>query len=478
MAHHDAAVASPRGRTPEEKRVLAGTLVGTTIEWYDFFIYAQAAAFVLAPLFFAPLSEDNPGLAQVVTWATLGISFLFRPLGAIVAGHLGDKHGRKLVLVITLIGMGGATALIGVLPTYAQIGIWAPILLLLMRIIQGFSAGGEWGGAALMSVEHAPKNKRSAFGSYPQIGVPLGMLLATAFMWILTSSMSPEDFQAWGWRIPFLSSVVLIVVGYLIRKAVDESPVFKEMQLRKKESAAPLGVLLKSHKKNVTLAALIFMANNAAGYLVIAFFASYGANVLGMSREATLIATFVGGLGWLVFTMFGGYIGDKIGKIRTFQIGYAIIIVWAIPMWFLMDTASLPLFALAIVILTMGLGPSYGPQSALYAEMFPAHVRYSGVSIGYAFGSIIGGAFAPMIAQLLLNQTGMGWTIGVYIAVLAIISFIAVSMVPKSVEGSDLHVEEVHEEYLAEHPEDAAIVQQAARAHGETDAPTDRGGRH
>jgi MFS family permease len=478
MAHHEAAVASSRGRTPEEKRVLAGTLVGTTIEWYDFFIYAQAAAFVLAPLFFAPLSADNPGLAQVITWATLGISFLFRPLGAIVAGHIGDKHGRKLVLVITLVGMGGATALIGLLPTYAVIGIWAPILLMLLRVVQGFSAGGEWGGAALMSVEHAPRNKRSAFGSYPQIGVPLGMLLATAFMWILTSSMSAEDFQAWGWRIPFLSSVVLIVVGYLIRKAVDESPVFKEMQLRKKESAAPLGVLLKSHKKNVTLAALIFMANNAAGYLVIAFFASYGANVLGMTREATLIATFIGGLGWLGFTMFGGFIGDKIGKIRTFQIGYGIIILWAIPMWFLMDTASLPLFALAIIILTMGLGPSYGPQSALYAEMFPAHVRYSGVSIGYAFGSIIGGAFAPMIAQLLLNQTGMGWTIGVYIAVLAIISFIAVSMVPKSIEGADLHVQEVHQEYLAEHPEDAVIVQQAAQAHGEAGIPTDRGGRH
>ena len=247
---------------------------------------------------------------------------------------------------------------------------------------------------------------------------------------------------------------------------MDESPVFKEMQLRKKESAAPLGVLLKSHKKNVILAALIFCANNAAGYLVIAFFASYGANVLGMSRESTLVATFIGGLGWLAFTMFGGYIGDKIGKIRTFQIGYGIIILWAIPMWFLMDTASLPLFALAIVILTLGLGPSYGPQSALYAEMFPAHVRYSGVSIGYALGSIIGGAFAPMIAQLLLNETGQGWTIGVYIAALAIVSFVAVSMVPRSVEGSDLHVEEVHEQYLAEHPEDAAIIRQADQAHG------------
>ncbi|MFC7401778.1 MFS transporter [Citricoccus sp. GCM10030269] len=462
MADRDATLASPRGRTAEERKVLAGTLVGTTIEWYDFFIYAQAAAFVLAPLFFGPLSNENPGLAQVVSWASLGISFLFRPLGAVVAGHLGDKYGRKLVLVMTLVGMGGATALIGLLPTYATIGVWAPIILVFLRVVQGFSAGGEWGGAALMSVEHAPRNKRSAFGSYPQIGVPIGMLLATSFMWILTSSMSEEAFLSWGWRIPFLSSVVLIVVGYLIRRVVDESPVFKEMQLRKKESAAPLGVLLKTHKKSVILAALIFAANNAAGYLVIAFFASYGAEVLGMPREATLVATFVGGIGWLVFTMFGGFLGDKIGKIRTFQIGYGIIILWAIPMWFLMDTASLPLFALAIVILTMGLGPSYGPQSALYAEMFPANVRYSGVSIGYAFGSIIGGAFAPMIAQLLLNETGAGWTIGVYIAALAIVSFIAVSMVPKSVEGSDLHVDEVHQQYLAEHPEDATLVREAA----------------
>jgi MFS family permease len=461
MAHRDATSASPRGRTAEERKVLAGTLVGTTIEWYDFFIYAQAAAFVLAPLFFSPLSAENPGFAQVVSWASLGISFLFRPLGAIVAGHLGDRHGRKLVLVVTLVGMGGATALIGLLPTYATIGIWAPILLILLRVVQGFSAGGEWGGAALMSVEHAPKNKRSLFGSYPQIGVPIGMLLATAFMTILTSSMSEEAFMAWGWRIPFLSSVVLILVGYLIRRAVDESPVFKEMQLRKKESAAPLGLLLKRHKKNVVLAALIFAANNAAGYLVIAFFASYGSNVLGMSREATLVATFIGGLGWLTFTMFGGWLGDRIGRIRTFQIGYAIVILWAIPMWFLLDTASLPLFALAIVILTMGLGPSYGPQSALYAEMFPANVRYSGVSIGYAFGSIIGGAFAPMIAQLLLNQTGAGWTIGVYIAVLGVISFSAVSMVPKSVEGIDLHLDEAHDQQSAEHAEEGHLAVEA-----------------
>ncbi|MCM3688997.1 MFS transporter [Kocuria rosea] len=467
MAHSSSAPARRHEMTREERKVLAGTLVGTTIEWYDFFIYAQAAAFVLAPLFFAPLAEENAGLAQVVAWASLGISFLFRPLGAVVAGHLGDKHGRKLVLVLTLVGMGAATMLIGLLPTYASIGVWAPILLVVLRILQGFSAGGEWGGAALMAVEHAPVNKRGLFGAYPQIGVPLGMLLATGFMFALTSALSPEQFEAWGWRIPFLSSVVLIVVGYLIRKTVDESPVFQQMQLRKKESSAPLGQLVRHHKKEVTLAALIFAANNAAGYLVIAFFASYGAKALGMDRSATLIASLIGGLGWLVFTMLGGAMSDTVGRVRTFQIGYAIIIVWAIPMWWLLDTASLPLFAAAIVVLTIGLGPSYGPQSALYAEMFPARVRYSGVSIGYAFGSIIGGAFAPMIAQLLLNETGASWTIGAYIAGLAIVSLIAVSMVPKRLQGTDLHVADGHQDHAA-HPEatEAAGTAGAAGAAG------------
>ena len=432
--------------TREEKKVLAGTLVGTTIEWYDFFIYAQAAGFVLAVLYFEPLGQESETLAQLVAWASIGISFLFRPLGAILAGWLGDRFGRKIVLVITLMGMGGATVLIGLLPTYAAWGMAAPILLITLRVIQGLSAGGEWGGAALLAVEHAPRHKRGLFGMYPQIGVPLGMLLATLFMFGLNSVLTEEQFFDWGWRVPFLFSFVLIVVGYLIRLKVEESPVFTEMKQRKKESSAPLKELVTTHKKYTFLAALIFAANNAAGYLVIAFFASYGASALGMSRTQTLIASLIGGLGWFVFTMLGGWISDRIGRVRTFQIGYGIIILWAIPMWFLIDTGVVWIFALAIVILTMGLGPSYGPQSALYAEMFPVSIRFSGVSIGYALGSIIGGAFAPTIAQWILNETGQSWLIGVYIALLAMISFAAVSMVPKKLQGINLHDDSDREE--------------------------------
>jgi len=270
----------------EQRRVLAGTVVGTSIEWYDFFIYAQAAGVVLGPLFFAPAGET---FGQIVAWASLGISFLFRPLGAIVAGHLGDRLGRKQMLVLTLILMGVATALIGVLPTYAQIGIFAPILLVLLRVLQGFSAGGEWGGAALMSVEHAPKGKRGFFGAYPQIGVPIGMMLATATLWILTTSLTEEQFLSWGWRVPFLFSIALIFVGYIIRRAVEESPIFAELQERKASSSAPLKTLFQRNTKEVVLSALIFIANNAAGYLLIAFFSSYAtrpveAGGLGLER--------------------------------------------------------------------------------------------------------------------------------------------------------------------------------------------------
>ena len=423
----------------EQRKVLAGTLVGTTIEWYDFFIYAQAAGLVLAGLYFAPVTSDNPALAQIISWASLGISFLFRPLGAVVAGYLGDRLGRKIMLVFTLILMGAATALIGLLPTYATWGIWAPVLLVVLRIVQGFSAGGEWGGAALMSVEHAPVNKRGFFGAYPQIGVPCGMILATFVMYLATTLLSNEDFLAWGWRLPFLFSVVLILIGFVIRRSVDESPVFKEMQARKSESATPLRQLFRSNSKQVLQSALIFLANNAAGYLLIAFFSAYATKHLGMERGPVLLASTLAAFTWLIFTMFGGIISDKIGRVRTFQIGYVFLILWAVPMFMLIESGEILWFTVAILVLTIGLGLSYGPQAALYAEMFPTNIRYSGVSIGYAIGAILGGAFAPLIAELLLAETGSSISIGLYIAGLSIISLIAVSTV-KETKGKDLRV--------------------------------------
>jgi MFS family permease len=421
----------------EERKVLAGTLVGTSIEWYDFFIYAQAAGLVLTPLFLTPLAESNRGLAQVLAFATIGISFLFRPLGAVVAGWLGDRLGRKKMLVLTLILMGVSTSLIGVLPTFEAVGVLAPILLILLRVLQGFSAGGEWGGAALMSVEHAPVGRRGFFGAFPQIGVPVGMILATATLWILTSTMSPEAFLAWGWRVPFLLSIVLIVVGYVIRRAVEESPVFEDLLRRRKESSAPLKPLFRKNWREVVLTALVFIGNNAAGYLLIAFFATYAVAARGMDRPTVLLATTLASFGWLVFTLYGGRLSDRLGRVRTFQIGYLILAVWAVPMWFLIDTANILWYFVALFVMTIGLGLSYGPQAALYAEMFPANVRYSGVSIGYALGAILGGAFAPMIAEALMNATGMSWTIGAYIAVAALVSLVAVSLI-KDPKGVDL----------------------------------------
>ncbi|WP_432543375.1 MFS transporter [Kineococcus sp. SYSU DK002] len=427
--------------TRDERRVLAGTLAGTTIEWYDFFIYAQAAGLVLAPLFLAPLSESSPGAATVVSLATIGISFLFRPLGAVLAGRFGDRLGRKRMLVLTLLMMGSATFLIGVLPTYGQIGVAAPLLLVLLRVLQGFSAGGEWGGAALMSVEHAPVHRRGLFGAYPQVGVPLGLILATGVLWVLTTVTTPEQFDSWGWRVPFLLSVALIAVGYVIRRSVEESPVFQDMLQRKRASAAPLRDLFRRHTRNVLLSALIFVANNAAGYLVIVFFITYATGTLGMERPPVLLATVFASLGWLTFTLYGGALSDRIGRVRTFQIGYALIFVWLIPMFLLIETANVWLFGASIFVLTIGLGLSYGPMSAMYAEMFPTAVRYSGVSIGYALGAILGGAFAPTIAELLIRSTGTSVAVGGYVMALAVVSGIAVTVAGET-RGNDLHVDD------------------------------------
>ena len=278
-----------------------------------------------------------------------------------------------------------------------------------------------------MAVEHAPVNRRGFFGSFPQIGVPLGMILATLVLLLITSVLGKEEFAEWGWRLPFLFSVVLIIVGAIIRRTVGESPVFIKLHVRRKESSSPLTQLFKNHSNKVFQAALIFVANNAAGYLLIAFLISYGQKSLGLPISQLLIACTLAAFSWLIFTLIGGLLGDKIGRIKTFQIGYLLLALWAVPMWLLIDSKDITLFFIGAIGLSIPLGITYGPQAALYAEMFPANVRYSGVSIGYALGSILGGAFAATIAQWIMSSTGQSLYIGVYMLILSLISFVAVS---------------------------------------------------
>ncbi|MET0725195.1 MAG: MFS transporter [Leifsonia sp.] len=404
------------------------TVIGTTIEWYDFFLYASAAGLVFAQLFFAPA---GPQFAILLSFASVGISFLFRPFGAFLAGHFGDKIGRKAMLVLTLILMGSATMLIGVLPTYAQIGVLAPVLLLLLRILQGLSTGGEWGGAVLMAVEHAPDDERGRMGAFPQIGVPIGLLLASGTLALMTGVVSPGDaFLEWGWRIPFLLSFVLIIVGLVVRRTVEESPVFTQIAERKQQSKTPILTLFRKHWLLVLLAALTFAGNNAAGYMTTGgYLQNYATTpvedggLVGMERTPVLLAVSGSALVWLLFTWIAGNISDKIGRRNTYIIGWSVFLCTVFLLFPLVNTGNVWLVFIGLALFTIGNGLTYGQQAAYFTELFPASIRYSGVSITYAIGAILGGAFAPLISTWLVQTTGSATSVAFYIAGMIVIAF-------------------------------------------------------
>ena len=417
---------APTISAKERRRVIAATTIGTAIEWYDYFLYAAVAGLVFNQLMFGPLEG---GLATIISFASVGLSFLFRPLGAILAGHFGDKLGRRTVLMVTLFAMGGATTLIGLLPTYDTWGIWAPILLITLRIIQGISAGGEWGSAVLLAVEHAPNHKRGVYGAGPQVGVPMGLLMSSGVLSIMNTIAPGDAFLEWGWRIPFLFSIVLVVIGYAVRMGVDESPVFREISERKDaEAPNPIGILFKRYLPLVFTAALVFAGNGAVGYMTTGgYIQNYTTNPegpIGLARGDVLNAVTLSAVTWLFSTLFAGWVSDHIGRRMTYLIGFVLQGIGAAALFPLVNTGSLGMLYLALIGLTVGLGLTYGPQSALYAELFPASIRASGVSITYAIGSIFGGAFAPMIAAALLEATGTTFAISVYLVGMSTVGFV------------------------------------------------------
>ncbi|GAB2516490.1 Inner membrane metabolite transport protein YhjE [Corynebacterium atrinae] len=409
----------------ERRRVVAATTIGTAIEWYDFFLYASVAGLVFNHIMFGGL---EPGLATIVSFLSVGLSFLFRPLGAVLAGHFADRYGRKFVLMVTLLAMGGATTLIGLVPTFDTIGVWAPLLLILFRIIQGISAGGEWGSAVLLSVEHAPADKRGIFGAGPQAGAPAGLLLSSGMLALMNIIAPGEAFFEWGWRIPFLLSIVLVGLGYWIRRGVDESPVFEEISERRQTSSPnPLADLFRRFFPVVFVGALVFAGNGVVGYMIAGgYVQSYAVGQLEMERGTVLWAVAGAAVAWLMSTVFTGWVSDRVGRKRAYLVGFGIQAVAAAVLFPLVNTGEARGLWLAMVLLGLALGATYGQQAAMYAELFPASVRGSGASITYALGSILGGAFAPTIAASVVRATGSTSGVTIYLLVATVVGFLAV----------------------------------------------------
>jgi len=405
------------------RRVAFASFIGTAIEWYDFYLYGTTAALVFPALFFPQLSALSATLAS---FGTFGVAFVARPLGGVVFGHFGDRIGRKSMLVITLVLMGGATFLIGLVPTFQQAGYAAPILLIALRFLQGFAVGGEWGGATLMVVEHAPEKSRNFYAAWPQAGVPFGLTLSTA-IFALASSLPDEQFFAWGWRVPFLLSVVLIAVGLFIRLRIVESPVFAQLKQLKIESRVPLLEVLTDYPIAAVLATGVGFVIFVQFYVVTTFVLSYATTQLGVSRSVVLTGLLFAALGDFIGIALAAALADRIGSRGVALSGALGISILAFPFFWLVDTGSSLLIWIAMTFWIVAGGALYGVCGAFTAELFPARVRYSGISFSQQTAGLFGGALTPVIATALVSWSGgRSWPVAAYVAAAALVTVSAI----------------------------------------------------
>ena len=413
------------------QKVALTALAGTSIEWYDFFLYGAAAALIFPTAFFG---EATPSTALILSLLTFAAGFIARPIGGIIFGHYGDRVGRKKTLVMALILMGVSSTLIGLLPTYAMIGVTAPILLTSLRFAQGLAIGGQWGGAMLLVTESAPSNQRGYYGAFAQAGAPVGVILANLAFIITSSLVSEESFYSWGWRIPFLASAVLIGISMYIQLNLEDTKAFKELQaLRESQKddteevirRSPILEAIRKYPTRIVLAAGAFLSIQVTFYILIAFLLAYGVSSADVSRDDMLTAVLIASAIMVPFQfMFSSY-SDRHGRKGIFMLGAVLTGIWAFAIFPLVDTGNFWLIVLAISGGLTFVSMMYGPQAAFFTELFTTEVRYSGATLGYQFGAILGGAFAPTIAALLWKDYGIFW-VSVYIAFAAFLTLLSV----------------------------------------------------
>ena len=426
------------------RRVAMTSLAGTSIEWYDFFLYGTAAAVIFPKAFFP---QELPTMVLlIISFSTLAVGFLARPLGGIIFGHFGDRIGRKRTLVVALMMMGVATTLIGFLPTYASIGIAAPLLLVALRFIQGLAIGGQWGGAMLLVTESAPSDQRGWYGAYAQAGAPMGVILANLAFIGVSSSMSDEAFMDWGWRLPFIASIVLIGISMYIQLKIEDTEAFRSLSDAQstddKPAAAversPVVEAIRKYPKRIMLAAGAFLSVQVTFYILIAFVIAYGMNSpsVELSRDTMLTAVLVAAAIMVPTQFYFSGLSDRIGRKNVYRWGAILTGIWGFILFPLIDTGDPMMIGFAITMGLLFLGMQYGPQAAYFTELFSTEVRYSGASLGYQGGAILGGALAPTIAVLLWNEFGIFY-VSVYIAIAALLTLWSLSQLEET-KGTSL----------------------------------------